>query len=563
MAHLIIEQPGVPAITILLEEEVVVLGRAEDATVPLVADEVSRNHARIMPHNGRFVIEDSKSLNGTYVNRQRVVQRVLSHLDEVWLGGQCRIVYRDDDPPGMKRPSITPAPSDSALLADIARISSEMESLGSSLSMIASRKEAPRLDETAQPPTPAMAMGSDMRKMGQAFRRLEALYRATKLIASEFDLQRRLESVVDAAIEVMEAERGFVMLYNDDTGALEVRVARGMGHETEGSTPSMSIANQAATTGEPVLVKSALDDSQWGAQHSIIQQQIRSAICVPLAIEKRVLGSIYVDMRNPKQHFSEEDVELFASMAAQLAMAIENVRLHDRMIAEAKHRANLGRFLSPAVVEQVLQHGTQLGLGGQKRFATTMFCDIRGFTSLAERLAPTELVGALNEHFTAMTEIIFRHQGTLDKFIGDEIMAVFGSPITRDDDTARAVQAGLEMLQRNAELNEQRGHRGLPPLQIGIGMATGEVIAGYVGSPDRMEFTVVGDHVNVASRLCSKAQAGQLLALETTYADVQNFVVAESVGLLELKGKESRVEAYHIQQMITRRGPVGTPRPTG
>ena len=555
MAEIIIEQPGVPSATVPVGHEPITLGRAEDTTFPLVADEVSRYHARIVPHHGRFVLEDAKSLNGTYVNRQRIVQRALTHLDEIWLGGKCRITFRDD--PAEKAAEPPARPSDSALMQDIARISTEMESLGNTLSMMASKKEAPEAAETAN--MGVQPNDSAIRKMSHAYRRLEALYKATKLIASEFDLQRRLESVIDAAIAVMEADRGFVMLYNDETQALEVRVVRGMGHETESSTPSMSIANRAAETGEPVLVKSAQDEDEWSGQHSIIQQQIRSAICVPLAIEDRRLGSIYIDMRNPGQSFTEEDVELFASMAAQLAMAIENVRLHDRMIAEAKHRANLGRFLSPAIVDQVMQHGTQLGLGGEKRFVTAMFCDIRGFTPMAEQLAPAQLVATLNEHFTAMTEIIFRHQGTLDKFIGDEIMAVFGSPITREDDTARAVQAALEMLRCNHELNEQRLAKGLPALAIGIGMATGEVIAGYVGSPDRMEFTVVGDTVNVASRLCSRALGGQLIITDGTYGRVRETIEAHSIGELELKGKETKVEAYEVRGLRTEPGPLPTP----
>jgi len=559
MPQLVIEQPGVPSITLPLSANPVVLGRAEDTVMPLVADEVSRYHARIVPQNGRFVLEDSQSLNGTYVNRQRIVQRALTHLDEIWLGGKCRITFRDDpaEQPAPFPPMAQPGPTDSALMEDIARISSEMENLGTTMSLIASRKESNDAAQAAALAT--RAADSDLRKMSHAFRRLEALYKATKLIASEFDLQRRLETVLEAAIEVMEADRGFVMLLNDKTGDLEVRVARGMGHETEGSTPSMSIANRAAQTGEPVLVKSAQNDSEWSAQHSIIQQQIRSAVCVPLAIDDRRLGSIYVDLRNPTQSFNEEDVELFASMASQLAMAIENVRLHDRMVAEAKHRANLGRFLSPAIVDQVIQHGTQLGLGGQKRFVTTMFCDIRGFTPMAERMAPTELVSTLNEHFTVMTEIIFRYQGTLDKFIGDEIMAVFGSPITREDDTLRAVQAALEMLRANQAHNEERATRNQAPLEIGIGLSTGEVIAGYVGSPDRMEFTVVGDPVNIASRLCSVARAGQLIVPESTHTFVRDQVESESIGQLELKGKESRVDAYRVLGLRAAPGTVPTP----
>jgi adenylate cyclase len=253
-----------------------------------------------------------------------------------------------------------------------------------------------------------------------------------------------------------------------------------------------------------------------------------------------------VDTSSKTSTFTQEDLELFASLAAQSAMAIDNVRLYEKMVETEKKRANLGRFLSPAIVEQVMKEDTKLELGGRNCSVTTMFCDVRGFTPIAERIKPADLVDMLNEHFTAMTAIIFEHLGTLDKYIGDEIMAVFGSPMSQADDALRAVQAAMAMQSKNAELNAKRLAEGRPIFELGIGLSSGEVVAGYIGSPDRMEFTVVGDKVNTARRLCSLAEPGQIIVSDITYDLVKERAKAKPIGTVMLKGKETPVHAFEI-----------------
>jgi adenylate cyclase len=336
------------------------------------------------------------------------------------------------------------------------------------------------------------------------------------------------------------------MLQDDASGGLVVRIAREMGMDLQASSPSMGIAGRAAIEGEFVLMRDATSDDEFSGRQSIIQQKILSAMCVPLAVEDRRFGSVYVDSRKASHTFGEEDLELFASLASQAAMAIDNVRLYEKMVAIEKQRANLGRFLSPAIVEEVMKEDTHLELGGTKRLVTTMFCDIRGSTTLGERLTPAELVDVLNEHFTAMTEIIFQYQGTLDKYIGDEIMVVFGSPITSPDDAQRAVRAALAMQARNTELNQAREVEGRPTLDIGIGMNTGEAIAGLIGSPDRLEFTVIGDSVNTAKRFCDLAGPGQVVVGQSTFDHVQQSIEARQMGSILLKGKGMPVHAYEV-----------------
>ena len=339
------------------------------------------------------------------------------------------------------------------------------------------------------------------------------------------------------------------MLHDNQTGRLAVRMARQMGHELETGSPSMGIAEKAARDGEPVLMANRDLDDQFGGRASIIQQAITSAMCAPLKTEGRVLGSIYLDTSRPGAVFTNEDLELFTSLAAQSAMAIENVRLYREAVEAEKTRANLGRFLSPSIVEQVMKHDTALRLGGDKRVVTVMFCDIRSFTAIAERIAPIDLVMLLNQHFTAMTEIIFQHAGTLDKFIGDEVMAVFGAPLAAPDDAEQCVRAAMAMQARNEELNALRESAGQPTFEVGIGINTGETVAGYVGSPDRMEFTVVGDSVNVARRFCALAAPGQVVIGEATFQMVERVFEARPIGSVLLKGKSKTKHGYEVLRL--------------
>lgn len=541
MPQVIIEQPDVMPMTVPLQRDAVHLGRAEDNDVVLVADEVSRHHAKFIRRGSQVILYDLNSLNGTYVNRQRIVERMLSDMDEIWLGSKCRLVFRADPEPS---PAKADEGRESTLMQGIDRIRAEMESVSSNLTLIGKQSKTPA--PVAQPPPPP-ASEQDVLMMSRAFRRLSALYRASKLIASDFDLPKRLAAVLDTALEALDAQRGFILLRDETADTLKVSVARAMGQDLQASSPSMGIAGRAAVDGEPVLMADRERDTRFGGRESIIRQQIHSAMCVPLRVEDRILGSIYVDSRSAANTFTEQDLELFASLASQSAMAIENVRLYERMVKAEKKRANLGRFLSPAIVDEIMKEDTVLELGGRKRTVTTLFCDVRGFTPIAERITPTELVDMLNEHFTAMTRIVFELEGTLDKYIGDEIMAVFGSPLSTPDDALRAIRAALAMQAKNAELNEQRAAENRPRFELGIGLATGEVIAGYIGSPDRMEFTVVGDKVNTARRLCSIAEAGRIVASDTTYEQVRDRVKVKPIGTVVLKGKEEPVHAYEIE----------------
>ena len=219
-----------------------------------------------------------------------------------------------------------------------------------------------------------------------------------------------------------------------------------------------------------------------------------------------------------------------------------------RVIEETRIRADLSRYLSAELVEGIVDGSIDLRLGGERRTITVMFADIVSFTPLSESLPPEKVVGILNEVFTIMTEIIFRHGGIVDKFIGDCVMAVFGAPYERKDDALRAVSAAEEMLQwleaGNARWKRELGFA----LQMGIGINTGIALAGNIGSQKRMEYTVIGDTVNVAARLEMIARGGQILMTQETARAVEDAFEIESLGLFPIAGRKEDIEVFALAE---------------
>ena len=210
------------------------------------------------------------------------------------------------------------------------------------------------------------------------------------------------------------------------------------------------------------------------------------------------------------------------------------------------------RYVAREVVEEILKDPERLVLTGERREVTVLFCDIRGFTAMAERMTPEAVVLLLNEFYTLMIETTFRHDGTLDKFIGDAVMAIFGAPIPAPDHAARAMRTALDMQAGIGTLNEKRAAEGREPIGVGIGVSLGEVVAGTVGTEARMEYTVIGDSVNVAARLESQAKPGRILISQPTYDRVRDLVEVVPLGSVRVKGKEETVDVYEVVGRLDR-----------
>ncbi len=228
-------------------------------------------------------------------------------------------------------------------------------------------------------------------------------------------------------------------------------------------------------------------------------------------------------------------------------VSIGQLLVIEDITSEKRMKSTLTQYVSKEVAEQILND--EVSLQGKRQKATVLFSDIRNFTTLSEQSQPEEVVELLNEYFDIMIDVIFKYEGTLDKFIGDAIMAIFGAPIIHEDDPRRALQTAIEMIQNLKLFNDRRKNRGLSTIDIGIGINSGDVLAGNIGSEKRMEYTVIGDTVNLASRLegLTKQFPHKILISESVYDEVKDQFDLEYLDVVNVKGKSIPVKIYGVK----------------
>ena len=271
-----------------------------------------------------------------------------------------------------------------------------------------------------------------------------------------------------------------------------------------------------------------------------------ASLIIPIILRGEVIGFLSLGGKKSGKFYNREDIDLLRTLAGQGAVAIENARLAEQMKNEELVRANLARYLSPQIVDQIIKNDVQVNLGGDRKEVTVLFSDIRNFTSISESMKPEQLVEFLNEYFTEMARIIFDNQGSLDKYIGDAIVAVFGSLIPLENSAEAAVQASIEMMQEMVRLNEKWKERYGFNMEMGIGVNTGEVFLGNIGSPERMEFTVIGDTVNTASRFSGLAKGRQILTTRSAKDRLSHQIRTNHLPSSKVKGKSEEVEVFEI-----------------
>ena len=275
-------------------------------------------------------------------------------------------------------------------------------------------------------------------------------------------------------------------------------------------------------------------------------EEMGASMAIPLVYQGEVEGILAVGHKKSGHFYSREDVDLLTTLAGHGAVSLVNARMAEQMQKEEIVRTNLARYLSPQIVDKIVKHDVQVNLGGDRKVVTVLFSDIRNFTTITESRPPDQLVHILNEYFTEMAKIIFDHQGSLDKYIGDAIVAVFGSLIPLENPAENAVAAAVAMMKRLPALNLHWEARYGFSMNIGIGINTGEVFLGNIGSPERMEFTVIGDAVNVASRFSGLAKSGQILVTKDTLACLGPGENTKELPPAEVKGKSGKMEVFEV-----------------
>lgn len=498
----------------ILPRRIYSIGRAPDNEIVLHDPRASRRHAQIRWSDAAgFIIIDGyevggetrRSVNKVFVNGQPQLEKPLVDGDQILVGAsKLTFVY-----PQAKSGELLFEDKPLGNTQFLMSAEDVMRSVRASSSL--------RLPQISNAPSDEIA---DLRRKARI---LGLLYEMSKTLGTVFDLKTLFEKATEIVFEVTPADRAVAMLA-DETGELKPIATKARDESlrvlTDRLPVSRTVTRKAMSDKVAVLSQDARADAQFSGAESIVSQGVRSTICAPLVAESGAHGVIYADRLDPFASFSQDDLALISAIAAQTAVAVETVRAHERLAREEVARANYSRFLPPVVVQELLENPESFALGGTNQLITVLFADIRGFTRLAERERPEKILKLLNRFFTEMTEIVFAHGGTLDKYTGDGLMALFGAPTATPDDASNAVQAAIEMQKRLRELNEELKAAGFEQIGVGIGLHTGEAIVGYVGSERRSEYTAIGDTVNLASRLEANALAGQILLSGVTAQSV-------------------------------------------
>ncbi|MGI8469389.1 MAG: adenylate/guanylate cyclase domain-containing protein [Pyrinomonadaceae bacterium] len=512
-------------------EKIYSIGRAKDNQIVLNDQRVSRHHALLRREGFNFKIIDGyseggeirRSVNRVFVNGLPVFEKILMNGDRIMIGAsQISFTRNLPQPPEISKDSfIEPA---GKLPPIPEKVIYNDQPLGHTQLLLSASEIIGKHSNISIETN--LATPEEIKELRRKAKVLELLYELSKTLGTVFDLKEIFARATDLIFRGTPAERvvaliadesadGKILEYSLNPIAVKSR-DENLENLTEKLTISRTITQKVMREKVALLSQDARSDKQFSGSESIVSQGVRSTICAPLLTETGVHGVVYADRFDPFAEFSSDDLELISAVAAQTAIVVETVKAHTRLAREEVARANYSRFMPEYVVKQLLENPNSFRLGGVNQTVTVLFADIRGFTAFSENEKPERVVGLLNRYFSAMSEIIFAHGGTLDKYIGDGLMAIFGAPTATETDAKNALEAAIEMQEKLIGLNDELKIEGYNPIGIGIGLHTGEATIGYIGSDKRSEYTAIGDTVNLAARLEQNAKAEQILISEAT-----------------------------------------------
>jgi adenylate cyclase len=496
------------------------IGRLPQNRVQVLDRIVSKEHCVILHEQQRgYVFRDLGSLNGSYVNKTRVVGEIPLHDGDEIVLGSTRCMFISEEVGSTIAQKVVDM-SEGALQSHIR-------------SVIAPIQDRFLPEKEVQ----------DVKALRADYEKLRVTYELGRDIRLNMTLDEILERILERTFEFLNCDRG-VVLMADESGDLKPRAFK-MKKREDKLVISSTLVNQVRKEKSGLLSSDAQMDNRFKEAKSMIMQGIRSSMAVPILHRDELLGIIIIDSSVAVNAYSEKDLQLLSNIGNQAAQFITNLDMAKKIEKDAATRERFQRLLSPDLAEMVVSGELSVEKGGEARTATVLFADIRGFTSMSENMVAADVLQMLNEYFEVMVEIAFKHEGTVDKFVGDEIMVLWGAPVIHPDDPARAVRAALDMQAALVEFNRTRESEGAPPIHIGIGINTGELVAGYIGSTRTMSYSVIGDSVNTAARLCSAAKTGQVILAETTYEHVKNDFELETLEPIRAKGKSKPLPIYN------------------
>lgn len=376
----------------------------------------------------------------------------------------------------------------------------------------------------------AVLQGYTTYDLQQRAKELETIYYIDHIRDRGLPFDEMLNTVVGKLEEILAVEAAFLMLYDYAGEDLELRAIS--------RTNLLDVA--AHEQALRAVAHESLDAGRLIARRDV-GDGMRAVMCLPLILNERIIGVMGAINRRGRDRFDAADRRLLSAIGSQIDTAIFE------SLEQKRLRRVLGRSVDKRVMAQILANPDVDFLQGERRTLTILYADIRGSTSLAEQTEPEQLVKFINAYLTRMTDVILAHEGTLDKFVGDEVMALFGVPFPQADHPLRAVRAALAMQAAHTDLLREWTAAGGLNAPIGIGIATGNAIVGEMGSVQRSDYTVIGQVANLGARICSAAQGGQVLVSPDTYALVAADVVANPVHGMTFKGIGELMTVYAVE----------------
>jgi adenylate cyclase len=512
------------------------LGRGSDNDVVLSDVSVSRYHAEILREGDGWAVHDLKSTNGVEVNRMPVEKAPLRAGDLLTVGA-FEIRLEEEEPRPARANTVMPEELEGTLsglgnatiIRPLADFAAAYGSLGG---VVDSSRPAPATDDPIY-----------------VHRMFGFLTRLARILTVAESVDDVLSRVLDLAFEAFPVDRGFILL-SDDSGELVCELAR-LKEKSQfrpaGEVPVSRTMLRAVMDERVALVTfDAQADQRLSGGESIRLHQIRSAMCAPLWSGERMMGAIQVDSPVHVGAFGERDLDVLTTLANYAAVAVERIRYAKKAEFERQARSRLERYHSPGVIEEVLRRGDEGMRRLQSAEATVLFADLVGFTAFAENAPPERVAESIDAFLDLSVEAIFRAGGTLDKFIGDCVMAFFGAPVAQADHALRAVRAAVEIQEGLAVWNAGREAEGLPGFKARVALNSGPVVVGDIGSARRVDYTVLGNTVNVASRLEGATPPGEVVIGPETNRLLDGAIPTESFGELQLKGLQQRIPAYRV-----------------
>lgn len=513
-----------------------VLGRGSDNAISIPEPSLSSKHLLISNFSEHIEVVDINSSNGTFINNQRIPPMNsirLKNCDRLLLG-KLTIEYKIENE------------AQNQVQDTLKKFPAEFTDLNIRKDVTIFAKFDPKQFMAAS--ENAVKEDKDLALVQQTSKRLGFLYSFGQKIGSILDIRELFRYIIGDIFDLfIEADRALIFLIKDGNMQPEIFMKNGIEHPIEEAKYSKTIVSMATDEKHGFIASDLSSGQDIDRTKSIVLLNLQCTMIVPFIVDNEIYGLLQLDSTKKINAFSEDDLKMLSGISNQVAINIKNKLLIDEMNSQAKVKNSLERYLGPKMVNHLIDNKINLDQKGEERFVTVLFSDIRGFTNMSEKLKPTQIIEILTIYFSEMTDIIFKFDGFIDKFIGDAIFSIFGIPLYQEDHTDCALQSAIEMQRILIRLNDEVFAPLGIKVNVGIGINTGNVVYGNIASMERPEVTVLGDTVNISSRLCSLAGGGEIYISEGVRQNLKGQYNMENLGATSLKGKEEKVTIYSVK----------------